>query len=398
QVAVPPTEELEKLYPSLCPRQRKSALVKPKAEQPAGGMRRAANGADVYIVSEGDTLFDIARYDTDRPFFLTVSFTHPHSPYTVQQQFWDLYRHEDIEMPAIAEIGYEQLDTYSQWLHLSHGRDEDEVSPEHVRNARHAYFGMISYVDSLIGRVLKALDDTHLAHDTLVIFTSDHGEMLGERGMWYKETFFEWSARVPLIVSAPERVAKGARAATLVSLVDLLPTLLDWLEIPVETIAGPIEGKSFADVFSQPDRVSRDRAAIGEYTDMGVCGPCRMIRQGDHKLIYAHGAKPLLYDLSTDPNELNDLAGQPEFAATLAQLMARLTADWDPQTEFDAVMMSQARRRIVKEAMQNSPHSPNWSYAVRRGDEHRYVRGSGFQNGTTATKAKARFPRFVRGL
>jgi len=337
-------------------------------------------------------LYDIARYDADRPFFLTVSFTHPHSPYTVQQRFWDLYRHDDVDLPKVGDIPYEALDTYSQWLHLSHGRNEDEVTDEHVRTARHAYYGMISYVDSLVGRVLAALADADLAENTIVVFTSDHGEMLGERGMWYKETFFEWAARVPLVVSWPGNVPRAARSAGLVSLLDLLPTVLELVGEPSSSIVGPIEGRSFAHLLSQGSAEEPGRTVIAEYTDMGVCGPCRMVRHGDHKLVYAHGAAPMLFDLAHDPDERRNLAGMPDLADVEHLLMRLLTDDWDPQREFDAVMRSQALRRVVRQAMSASDRHPNWSHVVRRGDDQRWVRGSGFQNGTTATKAKARFP------
>lgn len=340
-------------------------------------------------------LFDIARYDAERPFFLTVSFTHPHSPYTVQQAYWDLYRHEDIPLPKVRDIPYDELDTYSRWLHLSHGRDEDEVTEVHVRTARHAYFGMVSYVDSLVGRVLRALGEADLADDTLVVFTSDHGEMLGERGMWYKETFFEWSARVPLVVSWPGRVARSGRATGLVSLVDLLPTLAELAGIPPSTVVGPIEGRSFAALLQQPEVDDPARAVIAEYTDMGVCGPCRMVRQGDHKLVYAHGAQPLLFDLAHEPDEVQNRAGQAEVADVEGRLDALLRQDWDPGREFESVLRSQALRSVIRQATQTSGRYPNWSHVVRKGDEQRFVRGSGFQNGTTATKAKARFPLYV---
>ena len=380
----------------LGPQSRPSGLsMRPVLE--AGVCRRSLQidyDEQVAFMAE-QKLYDLARYDSDRPFFLTVSFTHPHSPYTVQQEYWDLYRHEDIPMPKVGEIPYERLDTYSQWLHQSHGRDEDIVTDEHVRTARHAYFGMISYVDALVGRVLRALSDANLADDTIVIFTSDHGEMLGERGMWYKETFFEWASRVPLIFSAPGRFARGARSSSLVSLLDLLPTLHDLAGAPREAIAGPIEGRSFACALEDPSGDNADNLVIGEYTDMGVCGPCRMVRRGHHKLVFAYGAAPLLFDLANDPEELHNLAGRSEVAEIERQLTAQLTNGWDPESEYQAVLTSQARRRVVKEAMQSTSASPNWSHVVRKGDERRFVRGSGFQNGTTATKAKARFPRFA---
>ncbi len=171
-------------------------------------------------------LYDLARQPGGKPFLMTVSFTHPHSPYVTTQECWNRYDHERIDMPTVDEIAVDEMDMLSRNLHYCQGRDEYQVSEEQIRNARHAYLGNISYIDDKVGRLLDVLDKTGLRDNTVVIFTADHGDMMGERGMWYKQHFFEWACRVPLVVCWPGKFAPN-RVDQEVSLVDLLPTLLD---------------------------------------------------------------------------------------------------------------------------------------------------------------------------
>ena len=337
-------------------------------------------------------LYDLARYSDGKPFFLTVSFTHPHSPYTTMQEFWDLYAHDAIDMPAVAPIPLEAMDEQSRWLYYSHGRDLHTVTDEHVRTARHAYYGMISYIDRKIGRLLDTLEAVGLRDDTIVVFTSDHGEMLGERGMWYKQTFFEWSSRVPFMISYP-RQFKPRRVSEVVSLVDLMPTLLALAgggDAPVTV--GPVDGHSLVPLL-QGQQTDWPDLAISEYSDMGVCAPCRMLRLGRYKYVYTHGHPAQLYDVEADPKELRNLAGHPEFKAVEDDLARRILANWDPASIHQRVLESQRQRLFIQRVTEGSSSYDNWSPVIRRGDDRRYVRaGTG---GSTNTKAKARYPYVV---
>jgi len=229
-------------------------------------------------------LYDQARRPGRKPFFLAVSFSHPHPPYTAGREWWDRYRHDDIDMPRVAPIPVEERDVHSQWLHASHGADLQPVSDEQVRNARHAYYANISYIDDKVGRLLRTLAECGMADDTIVVFTSDHGEMLGERGMWYKQTFFEPSVRVPLILREPGRPG-SRRVHAPVSLVDLLPTLMDWAGGP-GAWTEPLEGRSWTPLLAGRAEEPEPRQVLSEYTDMGVIAPARMVRRGDHKYIH----------------------------------------------------------------------------------------------------------------
>ena len=338
-------------------------------------------------------LYDIARSGQDKPFFMTVSFTHPHPPFVAPQAYWDLYRNEDIDMPRVGPIPYEQLDEHSRWLYVAHAQDQHKLTDDRVRTARHAYYGMISYVDDKVGRILRTLEETGLADNTMVVFAVDHGEMLGERGMWYKQTFFEGSSRVPLIVSMPGRFAPG-RVAAHVSLLDLLPTFLDVAhEGKAPEPVDPLEGQSLVPLMTGQD-AGDQRQVISEYSSEGVCAASRMLREGRYKYIFTRGLAPMLFDLVADPDELNDLAGRPEQAELQQRLHARLLEGWDPDEVHARILASQKRRLFLAEVAGSSSKSPNWAYQPFVDESRRYIRGSG-SAGPMGAKARARFP-FVK--
>ena len=299
-------------------------------------------------------IHDLARYSQGDPFFLVISFTHPHSPFTTTAHYWDKYRHDDIDMPSVGAIPVEELDEHSRWLYYAHGTHLNTVTEEHLRTARHAYYGMCTYVDDKVGRIMDAMRATGLADDTIVIFISDHGEMLGERGMWYKQTFFEWSTRVPMIVSQPGTFASG-RVSELVSLVDLLPTLVDFAGDGASPEAvDPLDGNSLTGLLGG----SKDgwpNQVISEYTGEGIRAPCRMIRRGRYKYMYTHDFPSLLYDLEADPLELENLVDRPDMAQIAQALHAAVLDGWDPEDINARCLESQRRRRFVQRATGGEP-------------------------------------------
>jgi choline-sulfatase len=329
-------------------------------------------------------IHDLARFSADNPWFLTVSFTHPHSPYITTQKYWDLYHHDDINLPNVAPIPLEDLDPFSRWLHFAHAQDRHTVTDDHVRNARHAYYGMINYIDDKVGRITAALKATGLDDDTVIIFTGDHGEMLGERGMWYKQTFFEWSSRVPFIASGPG-ITQGRREASPMSLVDLLPTLHDLATdgAPLPDVS-PLHGHSLTPLFG--DNVDGwDYPVISEYTGEGTCAPVRMVRRGQYKYIYTHGHPAQLFDLENDPLELNDLGASATHVELRSDLHTILMEDWDPVDVNDRARANQAERHFINLATGGDPY---WAFEARPGDGERFVRNAS----AVGTKAKARFP------
>ena len=335
-------------------------------------------------------LYDLARAPEDRPFFMTIAFTHPHPPFVTGQEHWDRYRHDDIDLPKIAEIPFDRLDEHSRWLHVAHAQNLYTVSEEHVRNARHAYYGMVSYIDDKVGRIAEVLARTGLDRDTLVVLISDHGEMLGERGMWFKQTFFEPSVRVPMVMSWPGRLSPG-RSRAHASLVDLLPTFLDAATDghPPEPVDA-LDGASFMPIL-MGKREDADRHVLAEYSSEGVRAPSRMLRSGPWKYVYTPGLAPMLYNLEQDPDELRDVAAQEATREVQRRLHARLIADWDPESVHQRILASQKRRLFINEVAQRSGRFPNWAYQPFVDASKRYIRGGG-SAGPTQAKARARFP------
>ena len=170
-------------------------------------------------------LYDHVRNTPEQPFCLTVSMTHPHDPYTIPAEFWNLYQDSDIPMPR-NPIAQAAQDAHSKRLLKVIDLWDKPVSEEAIRRARRAYFGSCSYVDAKIGEILKTLDECGLRDDTIIVFSGDHGDMLGERGLWYKMHWFEMAARVPLVVCAPGRFSPH-KVSQSVSTIDLLPTLVE---------------------------------------------------------------------------------------------------------------------------------------------------------------------------
>lgn len=331
-------------------------------------------------------LFDLRRQATQDPFFLCVSFTHPHSPFTAPKEFWDLYDPSEIDMPRVGEIPFDELDTHSKWLYYSHGRDQIKIKNEHIRDARHAYYGMVSYLDSKVGRLINLLDSLAFDRDILIIFCSDHGEMMGERGMWFKQTFFEDSVRVPLFIGGSAWKGAKGHSERLCSLIDLVPTLLE-ITNSEKYWVDDLPGKSLL-----AKATEESTSVISEYSDMGVCAPCRMLRKGRYKYWITHGHASQLYDLTQDPQELNNLAGIEKYHSIEETLFNEIYQDWDPKRIHKEILTSQKRRRLIQASRKLAKDSDNWSFEVQRNDQFRYVRGGGDKEGTVATKRLARFP------
>ena len=205
-----------------------------------------------------------------------------------------------------------------------------------------------------------------------VALTADHGEMLGERGLWYKMSFFEPSVRVPLVVAAQGRLA-ARRVAEPVSLLDLAPTLLELAGHPdaAELTAG-MDGRSLAPLLG--DRApGADGSVLSEYLAEGVTSPAVMIRRGAHKFIHCEGDPDQLFDLAEDPGELVNLAERPENADLARQFREDVAIRWDLRDLEQRVLESQRERRLVAEALGSGARLP-WDYQPRSDGPGRYVR------------------------
>ncbi|MHC4994865.1 MAG: choline-sulfatase [Planctomycetota bacterium] len=334
-------------------------------------------------------LRDLTRLRGDnKPFFLCASYTHPHDPFCITRKWWDLYDHDTLDDPQPPGGPIEDMHPYDQWLQIHHMVDRYPPTGEQIRNTRHAYYGMVSYFDSKVGELVAELERLGLADNTVVIVTSDHGEMLGEHGMWFKRTCYDASVRVPLIVAGTERVADGRSIDRSVSLVDLFPTLLDWADLDgADEVGEPLDGHSLVGLISG-DNDSWDRPVIGEYCSEGVCAPIRMAVRDQLKYIYVHGQAPQLYDLAVDPHETDNKFDDPAYTDRLAELKHAVHDGWDPEVITARVLASQRDRRYIN-ASEPVETRRAWDAQPDIDAREQYVRKQNAQ----VTNERRRYPR-----
>jgi len=326
-------------------------------------------------------LFDIARGGDARPFCMVVSLSHPHDPFTITEPYWNRYADARIDPPRVIEPAG---DPHSLRVRHVIGLEQQTPTPEQAQAARRAYYGAVSFVDDQVGVVMATLRDARLAQDTIVVVLSDHGEMLGERGLWFKMSFFEPACRIPLIVHAPRRFA-ARRVADAVSLVDLLPTLAEIAgdgEAP--DYMAPVDGRSLLGQLAGGD--GHDEAA-GEYLAEGAVAPVVMLRRGRHKFIHSAADPDQLFELAADPDERRNLAGsEPAVAASFRAEVARR---WDLPALHADVLASQRRRLFVDATLRQGAGTP-WDYQPVRDATKMYVRST---MKLDDIEAMGRFPR-----
>ncbi|SNX69250.1 choline-sulfatase [Cereibacter ovatus] len=326
-------------------------------------------------------LYDLSRGADARPWCLTVSFTHPHDPFVARRKYWDLYEDHPMLTPPEA-IPYDAQDPHAQRLMDACDFRALEITPDHIRRARQGYFANISYVDDKIGEILTVLEASR--QKAIVIFVSDHGEMLGERGLWFKMNFFEGSARVPLMIAAPDLPA--GRIDAPVSTIDVTPTLCALAGIDISEVAPWTDGQSLVPLATGTPRTA---PVLMEYAAEGSITPLVAIRDGRWKHVRCMADPDQLFDLETDPEERVNLAADPAHAETLARLRALSEARWDLAAYDAAVRESQARRWVVYEALRQGGYYP-WDYQPLQKASERYMRNHMDLNVLEESK---RFPR-----
>ena len=243
------------------------------------------------------------RKQGERPWVLYLGFTQPHFPFYVKKEFWDSYSGSLTELPESAVEPFTSLN--EPLLALRHHFRGDAADREVVKRAHEGYYASVSELDQNLGRIFRALEETGLDAETLVIYTSDHGEQLGHHGLWWKCCMFEESAHVPLIMRGPG-LQHGARIDTLVSLVDMFPTVCRALDLPEPS---GLAGRSLLDPAMGRTDTGRADFVFSEYHAHGMPVGMFMIRWRQWKYVYFVGYRPQLFDLETDPGEARDLAG-----------------------------------------------------------------------------------------
>jgi choline-sulfatase len=334
-------------------------------------------------------IYDLARQKNGNPFFLTVSFSQPHSPFVAGQEHWDRYSENQIKLPKIPPIPLEKMDAHSRRLHFMFHLDEYTVTNADIKNARRAYFAMLSYIDDKLGELMSALEGSGFLDETVVIFTSDHGEMLGERGLWFKQSLLEGSIRVPLIMRIPGgNYIRGKHFSTPISLLDLMPTLVEIASDSKEfEYVESIQGHSLLPLINSKEK-SEEPIVLSEYSAEGTYAPCLMIRKGRYKYIYCETDPELLFDLVSDPDELDNLAQNTAFSRILHEMHKEVLKVWDPEKYRLNALASQKRQWFIQRVM--SETTPNlWVYQPTNNAKEKYVRSGA---NTTAVKGLARLP------
>jgi choline-sulfatase len=334
-------------------------------------------------------LYEHARGNDERPFMLCASFMQPHDPYLGPRADFENYREDEIDLPAVSYVAPSKREAVGKRMYDLYDRDEYRVTERQVRAARRGYYAMISYSDRLMGQVLKALEETGQADNTIVIVSADHGDMLGERGLWYKMNFFEHSTRVPMIIHAPKAL-QARRVSEHVSLMDLLPTFCD-----IATngkgmeYAAPVDGAGLLGLAAGSSK-GWSNTVFGEYMAEGTYQPAFMIRRDRWKYVSCAGDPPQLYDVSADPHELRNLAGDAKHPKIAQAFAAEVAAKWDSAAIRSHVVESQHNRILVQRALLKGKMTP-WDYQPFQDASKQYNRNYGAELYDTDRRARIPF-------
>ena len=327
-------------------------------------------------------IYDYGRGLDTRPWCITVSFTHPHDPYVARKKYWDLYEDCEHLLPEVPAMDYEEHDAHSKRIFDANDWRSFNITEEDIRRSRRAYFANISYLDDKVGEILEALESTR--QEATILFVSDHGDMLGERGLWFKMSFLEGSARVPMMIAAPQMEA--GLVETPVSNIDVCPTLCDLAGVSMVEVMPWTTGESLVKLGQGGVRTS---PVAMEYAAEASYSPLVCLRHGRWKYTNCALDPEQLFDMEADPLERNNLVETVEHAEVLERFRMMAAERWDLE-EFDAdVRQSQARRWVVYEALREGGYFP-WDYQPLQKASERYMRNHMDLN---VLEENQRFPR-----
>jgi choline-sulfatase len=270
---------------------------------------------------------------------LYVSFVTPHYPLTVPAEYFAPFAERELPHPIGGDPS--EWSMHPAHVHQRHQADHDEpFTTEQIQNAVRAYYGLVSFMDAQVGRVLRALEDAGLRDTTRIIYTSDHGESLGAHGLWWKSSMYEGSVGVPMLVAGPG-VPVGKTSGTPVSIVDVYPSILDAMSVPLQPADADLPGESLWSLAAAEDR---SRIVFSEFHAAYSRRGAFMVADDRYKYCYYVEAEPLLFDLIEDPDECRNLAADPAHADVLARMDAALRAILDPDQTDRRARADQAAR------------------------------------------------------
>ena len=315
-----------------------------------GGIEEAGPGDSTYLQYDARNADHAVQWlDTEsakapqngKPWALFLSFVCPHPPYFSPQELFDLYPPDDIPLPPQWRESdwptHPALDYFR--LYFTFASQFYEAT---IRKMNAAYYGVVTYLDQQIGRVLAALEANGLAENTRIVYTTDHGEHLGGRGIFGKFTLYEESVTVPLILAGPD-VPAGKVCQTPVSLVDSFPSVLEAVGATPTAEDADLPGGSWWRIAQEPDR---ERTVFSEYHALGTEAGIYMLRNRQYKYVHYTHQQPQLFDLLADPDECNDLSASPQHRAVLAGLEAELRAMLDPEA-VDAQAKADQKAKVA---------------------------------------------------
>lgn len=298
-------------------------LPGPAGIKKSGAGMTSISHYDKAVVEETETFLK-SRSD-ERPLFLTVGLSAPHPPFICEKDAFDRYYNT---LPEWEEPEDSEKNIHPALKDYRTLRKMDLVKKKDLRRIRAAYYGLVEMLDKNVGRILKIVQETLGLDNTIIVYTSDHGEQLGTHNLIWKGTFLENSVKIPMIISAPQHYLQSAVVDDPVSMLDLTNTLVSAAEAE-ELPDG--DGVSLIDYLTVKDHKIAERpivSQLGNYPRKFV--PMAMIRKGKYKLIYYHGYQnPSLFDLSQDPNELNDLGKENAYAGVVKELNKELHRNWN---------------------------------------------------------------------
>ena len=294
------------------------------------------------------------------PFCLTIGFMLPHPPYVARPEDFEYYR--ERVLPPKKDVPFSDVShPHLRWWR-SHTRIES-VELTEIHRARAAYWALVHRMDVMIGEILGALEKNNLLRNTLIVYTSDHGDMLGEHGLWWKHVFFEESVRIPAIFSWPEQILAGRRYSEIVSSLDINATILDALGAPELPNS---HGRSLMPVFEERKQTSSWEAyseyCSDEYAPEGGCFQ-RMLRRGEWKLIYYFGRRPQLFNLAEDPGETMDRCQDPACVGILREMTEQVLTGWNPEMIQQRMNELRADRQVFT----------RWARGVDPPEQYRWV-------------------------
>ena len=273
-----------------------------------------------------------------------VSFVCPHFPLIAPEEFYNMYPENDVPWPLLYEENKRSQHPYYLAMRRCMNYD-DYFDEEKVRKATAAYFGLCSFLDHNIGEVLSSLEKSDFADNTNVIYTSDHGDALGMRGMWGKSTMFEESAGIPMIAKGPN-IPKSKKITTPVSLVDIFPTVVDSLKLRKNSKDNDLPGRSLLDIAAQKN--DYERIVLSEYHAAASPVGAFMLRKGKYKYVYfAEGYHPQLFNLEEDQYEENDLASDKNYSLILDGFYQDLIKICNPE-EVNKRAKKEQNEKILK--------------------------------------------------